>query len=107
MSRLRASGVEFRRAAKAGEFGRVALLMGGASAEREVSLMTGKAVLEALIAASPQRFRGIRHRAAWVDGGRPSATPPRHEATSKSVPATLRLRSSWPTWIRWPMSSST
>ena len=42
-------GVEFRRAKKAEEFGRVAVLMGGASAEREVSLMTGKAVLEALV----------------------------------------------------------
>lgn len=50
MSRLRTTGVEFRRVAKAAEFGRVALLMGGASAEREVSLMTGKAVLEALTA---------------------------------------------------------
>jgi D-alanine-D-alanine ligase len=50
MSRLRPSGVPHRRVAKAAEFGRVALLMGGASAEREVSLMTGKAVLEALAA---------------------------------------------------------
>jgi D-alanine-D-alanine ligase len=49
MSRLRATGVEFRRIAAAGEFGRVAVLMGGASAEREVSLMTGGAVLEALL----------------------------------------------------------
>jgi D-alanine-D-alanine ligase len=48
MSRLRHTGVEFRRVAGAGEFGRVAVLMGGASAEREVSLMTGNAVLEAL-----------------------------------------------------------
>jgi D-alanine-D-alanine ligase len=50
MSRLRHTGVEFRRVAGAGEFGRVAVLMGGASAEREVSLMTGDAVLEALLA---------------------------------------------------------
>ena len=50
MSRLRATGVEFRRIADAREFGRVAVLMGGASAEREVSLMTGGAVLEALVA---------------------------------------------------------
>lgn len=50
MSRLRPSGVPHRRVASAAEFGRVALLMGGASAEREVSLMTGKAVLEALTA---------------------------------------------------------
>ena len=33
------------------EFGKVAVLMGGASAEREVSLMSGKAVLETLRAA--------------------------------------------------------
>ena len=50
MSRLRGAGVEFRRVADAREFGRVAVLMGGASAEREISLMTGKAVLEALLA---------------------------------------------------------
>jgi D-alanine-D-alanine ligase len=48
MSRLRPTGREFRRIENAAEFGRVALLMGGDSAEREVSLMSGKAVLEAL-----------------------------------------------------------
>jgi D-alanine-D-alanine ligase len=53
MSRLRHTGREFRRVADAREFGRVAVLMGGASAEREVSLMTGQAVLEAL------RARGV------------------------------------------------
>jgi len=50
MSRLRASGSPQRRIANAAEFGRVAVLMGGVSAEREVSLMTGNAVLEALLA---------------------------------------------------------
>jgi len=50
MSRLRHTGVEFRRVASAGEFGRVAVLFGGDSAEREVSLMTGKAMHEALLA---------------------------------------------------------
>jgi D-alanine-D-alanine ligase len=49
MSRLRASGVEYRRTASAADFGQVAVLAGGASAEREVSLMTGKAVLDALV----------------------------------------------------------
>ena len=49
MSRLRATGVEFRRVDEAREFGRVAVLMGGSSAEREISLMTGTAVLEALV----------------------------------------------------------
>jgi D-alanine-D-alanine ligase len=49
MSRLRHTGVEFRRVASAGEFGRVAVLLGGDSAEREISLMTGKAVLVALV----------------------------------------------------------
>jgi len=34
---------------RADDFGRVAVLLGGTSAEREISLMTGKAVLEALI----------------------------------------------------------
>jgi len=50
MSRLRSTGHEFRRVTEAAEFGQVAVLMGGASAEREVSLMTGNAVLEALVA---------------------------------------------------------
>jgi D-alanine-D-alanine ligase len=49
MSRLRTSGVAFRRITDADEFGQVAVLMGGASAEREISLMTGKAVLDALV----------------------------------------------------------
>ena len=50
MSRLRAASAGFRRVASAKDFGRVAVLMGGDSAEREISLMTGKAVHEALIA---------------------------------------------------------
>ncbi|MGQ0429707.1 MAG: D-alanine--D-alanine ligase [Gammaproteobacteria bacterium] len=50
MSRLRGSGMAFRRIEQPTDFGRVAVLMGGASAEREVSLMTGNAVLEALVA---------------------------------------------------------
>jgi D-alanine-D-alanine ligase len=50
MSRLRTTGVEFRRVASAGEFGRVAVLQGGDSAEREISLLTGRAVTEALTA---------------------------------------------------------
>jgi D-alanine-D-alanine ligase len=48
MSGLRATGVEFRRVTDAGAFGRVAVLLGGDSAEREVSLMTGRAVVAAL-----------------------------------------------------------
>jgi D-alanine-D-alanine ligase len=64
MSRLRCTGVEFRRVKKADEFGRVAVLMGGASAEREVSLMTGQAVLEALVS------RGV-HAAAFDPAERP------------------------------------
>jgi D-alanine-D-alanine ligase len=49
MSRLRHTGLEFRKVANVREFGHVAVLMGGASAEREVSLMSGNAVLEALV----------------------------------------------------------
>ncbi len=48
MSRLRESGQEFIRLKDAAAFGRVAVLQGGHSAEREVSLMTGAAVLTAL-----------------------------------------------------------
>ncbi len=54
MSRLRATGVGFRRVGDAAAFGRVAVLMGGASAEREISLMTGNAVLEALVSRGAQ-----------------------------------------------------
>jgi len=54
MSRLRATGSEFRRVTDAAAFGQVAVLMGGHSAEREVSLMTGGAVLNALLE------RGVR-----------------------------------------------
>lgn len=39
----------YRRVADAAEFGRVAVLFGGTSAEREISLLTGQAVLEALV----------------------------------------------------------
>jgi D-alanine-D-alanine ligase len=46
-----------RRAQSAKEFGRVAVLFGGDSTEREISLMTGHAVLEAL------RRRGVDARA--------------------------------------------
>ena len=42
------------RPSSAADFGRVALLMGGDSAEREISLLTGKAVLEALRARDVQ-----------------------------------------------------
>jgi D-alanine-D-alanine ligase len=49
MSRLRPTGAESRRVTSASDFGRVALLMGGSSAEREVSLMSGEAVLTALL----------------------------------------------------------
>src|SRR5438874_11152830 len=39
---------QVRRATAAGEFGRVAVLFGGDSSEREISLLSGNAVLEAL-----------------------------------------------------------
>jgi len=48
MSRLRATGSDFRRVTDAAAFGHVAVLMGGHSAEREISLLTGGAVLKAL-----------------------------------------------------------
>lgn len=40
----------------AGSFGKVAVLMGGDSAEREISLISGKAVLAALLAAGVDAF---------------------------------------------------
>src|SRR5205814_10570034 len=39
---------QLRRVAAAGEFGRVAVLFGGDSSEREISLLSGNALLEAL-----------------------------------------------------------
>src|SRR5437762_3964444 len=39
---------QLRRATAAGEFGRVAVRFGGGSSEREISLLSGNAVLEAL-----------------------------------------------------------
>jgi D-alanine-D-alanine ligase len=48
MSSLRSTGAEFRRIEDAQAFGKVAVLLGGRSSEREVSLMSGKAVLAGL-----------------------------------------------------------
>jgi D-alanine-D-alanine ligase len=48
MSRLALTGHEFRRVEDPAAFGKVAVLYGGRSSEREVSLMSGRAVLEAL-----------------------------------------------------------
>src|SRR5260370_6405045 len=44
---------QLRRVTAAGEFGRVAVLFGGDSSEREISLLSGNAVLDAL------RRRGV------------------------------------------------
>src|SRR5215469_14894502 len=44
---------QLRRVTDAGEFGRVAVLFGGDSSEREISLLSGSAVLEAL------KLRGV------------------------------------------------
>ncbi len=49
MSLLRNTGVEFRRIREPGQFGKVAVLFGGRSSEREVSLMSGRAVLAGLL----------------------------------------------------------
>ncbi len=48
MKGLRATGSEFRRVTEAAAFGKVAVLLGGCSSEREISLMSGQAVLAAL-----------------------------------------------------------
>ena len=50
---LRYEPARLRRITDAGEFGRVAVLLGGDSSEREISLLSGQAVLEAL------RRRGV------------------------------------------------
>ena len=51
--RLRLNPARMHRAGDAGEFGRVAVLLGGSSSEREISLLSGAAVLAAL------RRRGV------------------------------------------------
>jgi D-alanine-D-alanine ligase len=51
--RLTHDAKQLRRVSEAGEFGRVAVLFGGDSSEREISLLSGNAVLEAL------RSRGV------------------------------------------------
>jgi D-alanine-D-alanine ligase len=51
--RLRHQPESQRRARQASDFGRVAVMLGGVSSEREISLLTGNAVLEAL------RRRGV------------------------------------------------
>jgi D-alanine-D-alanine ligase len=51
--RLRPDPRTFRGVSAAADFGRVAVLLGGSSAEREISLLTGAAVLAAL------RRRGV------------------------------------------------
>ena len=52
--RLRHDPSLFRRVAAAHDFGRVAVLHGGSSTEREISLLSGAAVLEALERRSGQ-----------------------------------------------------
>ncbi|HVN42243.1 MAG TPA: hypothetical protein VMT50_05620, partial [Steroidobacteraceae bacterium] len=51
--RLQYDSALLRRASAASDFGRVAVLLGGDSSEREISLLSGHAVLEAL------RRRGV------------------------------------------------
>ncbi|MEO8755362.1 MAG: hypothetical protein ABI624_22090, partial [Casimicrobiaceae bacterium] len=53
-----------RRITEAGDFGRVAVLFGGSSTEREISLLTGRAVLA-----------GLQRRGIDATGFDPRATP--------------------------------
>ena len=53
----------------AADFGRVAVLMGGDSAEREISLLTGKAVHKALVE------RGVKAECLDARGALPHALP--------------------------------
>jgi D-alanine-D-alanine ligase len=62
--RLRTDPAKLHRAGAAGDFGRVAVLYGGTSSEREISLLTGSAVLEAL-----------RHRGVDAHGFDPAERP--------------------------------
>jgi D-alanine-D-alanine ligase len=62
--RLRYDPQGFYRVTHAGDFGRVAVLLGGSSAEREVSLISGKAVLA-----------GLERRAVSVIGFDPAQRP--------------------------------
>jgi D-alanine-D-alanine ligase len=76
--RLRHDPALLRRVATAGEFGRVAVLLGGTSSEREISLLSGRAVLAALLrrgvdahafdpAERPlEQLRSERFDRAWI-----------------------------------------
>ena len=47
---MRSLNLEEARMTRKDSFGKVAVLMGGPSAEREISLLSGNAVLKALVA---------------------------------------------------------
>ncbi|HEX9140335.1 MAG TPA: hypothetical protein VF848_11115, partial [Steroidobacteraceae bacterium] len=76
--RLRHDPALLRRVAAPGEFGRVAVLLGGTSSEREISLLSGRAVLAALLrrgvdahafdpAERPlEQLRSERFDRAWI-----------------------------------------
>mgnify|MGYP000331988131 CR=1 FL=1 len=49
---------------------RIAVLMGGLSSEREVSMKTGKAVLQALVELGVTIRAGLRERASSNERGR-------------------------------------
>ncbi len=67
MTHIAALGEERTVVSNAADFGRVAVMLGGTSAEREVSLNTGAAVLAAL------QSRGVDAH-AWDPGEKPLAT---------------------------------
>ena len=73
MSRLKTL-TSARRAASSADFGKVAVLLGGDSSEREISLLSGNAVLAAL------KRRGVN--AAGLRSGRAAGPGARERAAS-------------------------
>ena len=48
------------------DFGKVAVLLGGKSSEREISLMSGTAVLEALQSRAESAYPLVREHVQWA-----------------------------------------
>jgi len=78
-------------------FGKVAVLMGGASAERDVSLMSGQGVLQALISQGVDATPSIRRSVIWLS----SSVKALRAASSLCMAALVKMarcRAHWSCW---------
>jgi hypothetical protein len=74
--------------------GKVAVLMGGHSAEREVSLMSGTGVLEALRRRASMRTPSIRPSAIWANSSARASSGPSSPCTA-ALAKTARCKAPW------------